>query len=212
MPYIIRPRRIRSMAVAVLGSALLFGAVPAVANAAPCAKSPSSKLLEAYGDTSLYSLLTGSSFASGASGWSLSNAEVVAGESYEVNGGSNAVLVQPDGSAVSPPVCVSSEYPTFRFFARSFGGEQQQSWPWGDGGQSSLNVSLRWKDMFGFTHNSNVGTIQSSSSWELSPALKLASALPLWMRGSTLTVRLVFQASGSASWAVADVFIDPYSR
>lgn len=208
MPYIIRPRRVRNILSAVLGSAVLLGAVPAIANAA-CPKSTSSKLLAALGDTAEYGLLSGSTFESGASGWSLSSAELVSGSAYEVFGGSHAILIKSGGTLVSPEFCVSSEYPTFRFFTRQISS----------GSGHTLNVSLRYKDILGISHTTSVAQIQPSSSWTLSPPVKLASALPLWMPGSTLNVSLVLQASsglifqtGSGTWAVSDVFIDPYSR
>ena len=203
MPYIIRPRRVRNILSAILGSAVLLGAVPAIANAA-CPKSPSSKLLAALGDTSEYGLLTGSSFESGAGGWSMSNAEVVSGNaSYDVDGGSFAALIKSNGSLVSPEFCVSSEYPTFRFFARELSGGNLLS---------SLNVSLRFKGILGLTQTVTVGQVKPSGSWALSPVLRLSSALPLWMPGSTLNVKLVLTPNFGGNWAVADVFIDPYSR
>ena len=111
--------------------------------------------------------------------------------------------IQPNGVAVSPAFCVSSEYPSFRFFQRQISGGG-----WG----SSLNVSLRWTDVYGFSHNTDVASLRPSSSWALSPVLQLASALPLWMPGSTLKVQLVLQPSWAAAWAIDGVYIDPYKR
>jgi hypothetical protein len=111
-------------------------------------------------------------------------------------------VIQPNGVVVSPAFCVSSEYPSFRFFAH-----QVSSGGWA----SALNVSLRWTDNYGWRHDTSVASLRPDSEWALSPVLKLASALPLWMPGSTLSVRLVFQPYGGA-WAIDDVFIDPYRR
>jgi hypothetical protein len=199
MPYIIRPRGVRKIAVALFGTALLIGAVPALANAA-CPKLPVSQALAQFGDNSEYALVSGSSFESGARGWSLTNAEVVSGSG--ANGGSDSLVVQPNGLAVSPGFCVSSEYPSFRFFARQISG----------GGFAALNVSLRWTNVFGFPVETPVASLQPNSEWTLSPVLRLAGALPLWMPGSTLKVRLVFQPIWGGSWAIDDVYIDPYSR
>ena len=204
MPYIIRPRGVRRLAAALFGTVLLIGAVPAVTDAA-CPKLPVTQALTQFGDNSEYALVSGSSFESGAPGWSLTNAEVVNGEG--ANGGSDSLEIEPDGVAVSPTFCVSSEYPSFRFFARQVSGGG------GDGdGPSSLNVSLRWSQGWGYSRETTVASLQPSSEWTLSPALQLASALPLWMRDSTLKVRVVFEPSGGASWAIDDVYIDPYSR
>jgi len=200
MPYIIRPGGVRRLAAALFGTVLLIGAVPAVTNAA-CPKLPITQALTQFGDNSEYALVPGSSFESGAPGWSLTNAEVVNGEG--ANGGSDSLEIEPDGVAVSPTFCVSSEYPSFRFFARQVSG--------GDG-PSSLNVSLRWSAGWGYGRETTVASLQPSGEWTLSPVLKLASALPLWMRGSTLKVRVVFEPSGDGSWAIDDLYIDPYSR
>jgi hypothetical protein len=198
MPYV---KGIRRLAAAVFTSALIVGAVPAVA-AASCPVQTSTTALAKFGDNASYYLLTGSSFEGGASGWSLDNAEVVSEEN--ATGGSQAVMIAPNGSATSPEFCVSSEYPTFRFFAHSVGRT-------GFFG-SSLTASLRWTDADGFDHDVTVATLQRSRGWVLTPVLQLASALPLWMPNATLKVRLVLEAGWSARWAVAGVYIDPYSR
>lgn len=200
MPYIIRPKGIRRMAATLFGVVLVVFAIPAAADAA-CPSNPSSTLLAGFGDNAAYSLLAGSSFESGASGWSLTNAEVVNEEG--ATGGSTALAIAPNGHAVSPVFCVSSEYPSFRFFAH----ETSSGSP-----GSSLRVSLQWTDLWGFHHTTQVGSLQTGEEWALSPVLGLAKALPLWMPGFTLQVHIAFQPSGSASWAVDNVYIDPYSR
>jgi hypothetical protein len=221
MPYIIRPKGPRRFVATLIGAILLVCAVPAAADAA-CPSNPVSALLAPFGDNASYALLSGSSFESGSPGWSLNNADVVGGEGASeegtggegaggegtggegANGDSYSLAIAPGGSAVSPQFCVSSEYPSFRFFARETGG--------GGGWGSSLNVSLRWAIGFWHEIETPVASLQPNGSWTLSPALRLAGALPLWMPGSTLKVRLAFKPSGGASWAIDDVYIDPYSR
>jgi len=198
MPYIIRPRGVRNIVATLLGTTVLVAAAPAVASAAECPSSPANTALAQFGDNALYSLLSGSSFEAGAAGWSLENAQVVSGGA---NGGSHSLLIGRGGVAVSPAVCVSSEEPTFRFFARQVGGWRN----------ASLNVSLRWTED-GFQHSTTVGSIDSSSQWTLSPALELATALPLSQSSSTLSVNIAFQPSWGSTWAIDDVYIDPYSR
>lgn len=202
MPYIIRPRCSRSALATGLATAILIGAAPAAANAA-CPTSAISHPFAKFGDGSAYSLIPGGSFEAGAPGWALSGASVVSGnESYEVAGGSHSLAIQATGSAVSPAICVSTAYPTFRFFARRTSGS------WG-----VLNVILRWTDASGNTHNTTVAAIQSGTSWTPSSALKLSSTLPLWQSGETLSARLVFKPEPyGGAWAIDDVYVDPYSR
>ncbi len=200
MPYIIRPKGFRRIAATLFGVVLLTCAVPAAASAA-CPSNPASQLLSAFGDNAAYSLLNGSSFESGSAGWSLTNAEVL--EEEGATEGANALAIEPGGKAVSPTFCVSSEYPSFRFFGRQLSG---------GGRGASLNVALLWTDLWGYHHTTSVGSLQPGGEWTLSPVLELGRALPLWMPGLTIQVRLQFQASGSGSWAIDDVYIDPYSR
>jgi hypothetical protein len=203
MPYIIRPRQVRTIVAGLFGTLFLIGAVPAAANAAGCPSKPTSQVFKQFGDTAEYSLVQGGSFESGAPGWSLTNSTVVGGnESYNVAGGSHSLAIQPTGEAVSPAFCVSIANPSFRFFAR------QTSGSWG-----VLNTILRWTDSSGTTHDTTVAALQTGTSWTLSPVLKLASTLPLWQAGSTLSVRLVFKPEQyGGAWAIDDVYIDPYRR
>jgi len=205
MPQTTHPRqihRIRSLVCTLLGSGLLIGFVPAAADAA-CASSPLSSPFARFGDTASYSLLEGGSFESGAPGWSLTNAAVVNGnESYEVAGGSHSLAIAPNGIAVSPAFCVSVATPSFRFFARQTSG----SW-------AVLNVSLRWADRSGVSHETSVASLQSGTSWTATPVLQLASTLPLWQPTSTLSVQVVLRPERyGGAWAVDDVYIDPRMR
>jgi hypothetical protein len=201
MPITTPTRKLHRLIGTLAGAALLAGAAPAAASAA-CPSSPSSAMLEEYGDQAHYSLLAGSTFEGGAApGWTLNRAQVIATQG--VHGAPYALSVQAGGSAVSPSFCVSSEYPSFRFFARQLSG---------GGFGAGLSVSLRYVDNLGFTHQTMPATIAPASAWTLSPVLGLASALPLWMPGATLRVQLVFQPSYAASYAMANVYIDPYSR
>jgi hypothetical protein len=209
MPQVIRRRRVREVAVAMLGAGLLVGA-PTVADAAQpapasaaCASGQLSSPFARFGDTASYGLLSGGSFESGAPGWSLTNSTVASGnESYAVAGGSHSLAIQPNGVAVSPQFCVSIANPSFRFFARQT-----------DGSWAVLNVSLRWTDASGVSHETTVASLQSGTAWTVSPVLQLATTLPLWQASSTLSAQLVFKPERyGGAWAIDDVYIDPRMR
>jgi hypothetical protein len=187
----------------LLVTGVLMGAVPVAADAAACSSGQVSHPFKQFGDSAGYSLLPGGSFEAGAPGWALSGAAVVSGnESYNVAGGSHSLAINATGVAVSPAFCVSVANPSFRFFARRTSGS------WG-----VLNVILRWSESSGATHETTVAAIQSGTSWTVSPTLKLATTLPLWQEGSTLSARLVFKPEPyGGAWAIDDVYIDPYSR
>ncbi len=90
----------------------------------------------------------------------------------------------------------------FRFFARRTSGS------WG-----VLNVVLRWTDSTGTSHDTSVASLQSGTSWTPSSPLQLATTLPLWQAGETLSAKLVFKPEQyGGSWAIDDVYIDPRMR
>jgi hypothetical protein len=155
-----------------------------------------------FGDKASYSPLAGGSFESGAAGWSLSGSSVVSGnESYNVAGGTHSLAIQPTGTAVSPSFCINTEEPTFRFFLRQTSG----SW-------AVLNVILVWTDSSGTVHDTTVGSLQTGTSWAASPALQLATTLPLSSTG-TISAKLEFKPEQyGGAWTIDDVYVDPHSR
>jgi hypothetical protein len=198
MPYIIRPR-IRTLAVGLFAGALLTGAAPAVA-AAACPAVPASQVFGPLGDSAFYALVPGGTFESGAPGWSLSQGEVIS-ENVTLTHRQRALVIKPHGRVVSPPFCVTNEDPTFRFLYRTVRG----------GGK--MNVGVSWTDGSGSSHETVVATLPSNPSWTASPVLPLASVLPLANVSTLEGVRLVFTATHPGlSFAIADVYIDPYRR
>ncbi len=203
MPYVLRPRGLRTGLTALLSAVAVF-VVPAAAQAA-CASTPTTKPFQVFGDSNNYSLAPNAGFESGASGWSLSGARVTSGnESWSVRaaGDSKSLAIDATGTAVSPPVCIDISRPTFRFFAKRTSGT------WG-----ALAVKLRWRDANGATNETVVGSIGTGTAWQPTSPLSLASSLPLWNLDQTLSVQLVFDPENyGGSWAIDDVYVDPYGR
>jgi hypothetical protein len=194
--------RIRRLLASVLGCLLLAGAAPVVAGAA-CPVSPTTESFAQFGDGSSYSLAPGGSFEAALPGWSLGKASVAAGnESYNVVGGSHSLALPAGGVVYSPWICISSEYPSFRFFARRTGGSTA----------ASLGADLQWLNVLGLGVDTPAGSVAGTASWEPSPVMRLGNSIPLWLPGSVSYVRLVFRAGDTASWAIDDVLIDPYNR
>lgn len=217
MPYIIRPRQMIKLAAGTFASLLLVGAAPALAQApASCPKVETTHAFQKFGDNSSYMLVEGGLFESGAPNWLLNEAGIVnespeeENQSYEevgkrhdhlydgglYTGRGHSLAISNGGEAVSPPFCVSSEFPSFRFLTRERYGYA-----------GVLQVSLRWTDSSG-THQTSDAAIVGSRQWTLTPVLQLASKLPA---GVTPAVRLVFQPTGG-SFVIDDIYIDPYSR
>jgi hypothetical protein len=202
MPYQIpRPRGKRNLC-ALLGAALLAFAAPAAAQACTVATANESQAFAQLGDPSYYTLVPGSDFRTGTDGWSTSGASVttrLAALAFNGSTNSDALQIGAGGSAVSPVICVSNATPTFRFFGLA-------------GGVSLLQVNLLWTDAIGFSHVSPVGILTPSGGWRASSPLMLGTALPLWMPGSTLRVRVQFVPVGDDPWAIDEIYVDPYSR
>jgi hypothetical protein len=195
-------RQVWKMLAILLGSVLLLGTAPVVADAA-CPTNPTGSSFAQFGDEAAYSLAPGGSFESAGAGWSFNNASVIGGnESFNVVAGSHSLAIAAGGVAVSPWICISSEYPSFRFFARQLSGAAN----------ASLGASLQWITALGLSVDTGAGSVRGPSSWAPSAVMKLGNSLPLWLPGSSLYVRLSFRPLGDSAWAIDDVFIDPYKR
>jgi hypothetical protein len=201
VPYIIRPRDVRRTVAGLASALAMIAAAPTSAAAStPCPAGATTHPFAQYGDDAAYSLVPNGDFESGSAGWSLYRAEVI-GESAPT-GGSHALALNPGGVAVSPPFCVSLEYPSFRFFLRQLHG----------GGK--LYVRLRYQTSSGDVREKLVAALSGSGSWTPSPVLALAGNLPLLNAQEGLDpVQLVFSTSHPGlAWAIDDVSVDPYSR
>jgi hypothetical protein len=77
---------------------------------------------EAFADSNYYTLVEGSEFNGGAAGWEMTNGAAVVGGTRP-DGSTGEVLDLPAGAiAVSPPVCVTLQYPTARSWVQSVQG------------------------------------------------------------------------------------------
>ena len=76
-----------------------------------------------------------------------------------------------------------------------------------------LNVTLLWTDSSGTVHETTVGSLQTGTSWAVSPIEQLATTLPLSNSTSSINAKLEFAPEQyGGAWAIDDVYIDPHSR
>ena len=187
-------------------SAVAVFVVPAAAQAA-CGSTPTTKAFQAFGDSNDYSLVPNAGFETGSGGWSLSRSVVTAGnEPWSVRGAgdSKSLAIDASGAAVSPTVCIDINRPTYRFFAKRTSGS------WG-----VLNLRVRWQDASGHTNETTIASLDCNfgTAWRASPALNIASLLGLWNADQDASVQLVFDPENyGGSWAIDDVYVDPYGR
>jgi hypothetical protein len=205
LPYVYRPKQVRNALAAALGAAALtLAAVPAAE--AACTATPTTKAFASFGDNADYSLAPGGAFESGSPGWSLSGAAVVNGNQnvkrYR-SSDSKSLAVNATGKAVSPWFCAGIEHPSFRLYARRTSGS------WG-----VLNIKLRAKSPNGVVNETVVGSLSAGdSAWRPTPSIALSTVLWMWNGSQSTSVQLVFDPEDyGGSWAIDDVYIDPYSK
>jgi hypothetical protein len=199
LPLVIHPRVRKTIGrVAAMTCVAVFASAGAAY--AACPAQPTTTPFSQWGDNNSYFLVPGGSFEGTASqvGWTLNNAGLIAGnEPFHVSGASDDQSLQIDagGTATSPTFCADSTMQDFRFFARedSPGGELKVQ-----------GVARTWYGTFAAT----VAVLQdgSMSSWGPTRQLKI----PRIPTGLGIPVAIRFVTSGSSSWQVDDVYVDPY--
>jgi hypothetical protein len=204
------PRRLRSLASALIASAslLALSAAPAdagvlVKSAVGCGTPPAAQPFARWGDSALYSLVSNGGLESGSTDWSLSNASVVSGnESYYVRaaGDSKSLSLPAGSSATTRAYCVGLSKPAMRFFAKSAN----------TGLLSSLRVDVLVETSLGLTVSLPIGTVSPNSAWAPSPRLLIvANLLPL-LPGQQTPVAFRFTPQGTGNWWIDDVYVDPH--
>jgi hypothetical protein len=154
-----------------------------------------------WDDPADYFLAPDGDFSSGAAGWELAGAEVVAeNEPYYVHGGDApaAVRLESGASATSPTICVAQDDPTMRFFARSTGE------PTG-----TLGVEVLYTDPQGDPQALPIGTLAGDAAGEWAPTVPM----PITVNVYEMAVAFRFTAEGTgSSWLIDDVYVDPYRK
>ena len=181
MSYSIRPRVARTLA-ATLTVAPPSVAAPALAGAA-CATSSTSHPFSQFGDSAAYSLLPGGSFEAGAPGWVLTQRRRGFGQ-RELQGRrrlATPLAIQPNGWRSRRPVR-KHLLPLLPLLRATH--ERQLGCPERDPALERI--------LGNDPRNRGRGDPELTS-WTPTPILKLATTLPLWQSGSTL----------SASWCSA---------
>ncbi len=108
-------------------ASLCLPAVSAVAAVAPaeCAGQVFSQPFTAFGDSNYYTLVRGGEFNSASEGWELSKGARIITTTRPYGSGAGGVLDLPSGAvAISPPVCVTLQYPTARVWVRNVKGAE----------------------------------------------------------------------------------------
>lgn len=149
-------------------------------------------------DGAQYTLVGDGDLTGGAAGWDLDGADLVAdNEPWYVHGGSTprALRLRAGDSATTPPMCVSLQHPTMRFFLRNRGGLL-----------GALKVDVVMSN--GLTLP--VGVIPGllgDDDWNPSPTLLVV--------GNLLDDEVAFRFTAiglGGSYVIDDVYVDPYKK
>lgn len=193
------PIRLKHAARAALAAAAvsLVAASPAAAAKATCPGATSQPFLP-WGDVADYQLMPGGSFE-GTPGWTLSaGARVAAGsEPFDATGaaGAKSLSLVPGASATSPPVCLTADHGSFRFFAKAMQG---------DG--ASLRVEVLADSP---TQVIDLGAVTGTTAWAPTSSLTTGVDSLVLDADGTTQVRFRFTAD-SGKWQVDDVYVDPW--
>lgn len=209
-----RPRRIALLA-ALAGAAV---AVPSAQAAAPltgiCPGQEFSQPFAALGDTAPYTLVPRGDFESTTVGWWGSRAYLVRDQGHTLGMGRDrwALELADGGSVVTPPVCVTADYPFMRFVARSMSGSKD----------AGLLVEVLY-DNGGPLQAITVGRLDGAkmATWGATPRLRTAVMLgtvagavggltSLRVAGAG-EMRIRLTATGG-TWRVDDMYVDPRMR
>jgi hypothetical protein len=201
MPYVIRPKG--ALAAIVGCAALLLSNAPAQAAsisslASSCQAPVLSRSLLSAGDPNYYFMLAGESADNfQGTGWALSKGASIKRVAL-ADGSVGSVLDLPSGAkAVSPIVCVTSEYPSARLMEHNISG--------------NAGVELYVSYWGGNTWSARYGgqARVTGQSWKLSEPLAMSPS----KKGSWQLAHVELVGAGNAGRSeLYDLYVDPYSR
>jgi hypothetical protein len=191
--------------IAITSAALAVAVVSAGA-AQACNYTGAQQVFKPWGDQHSYVLAPDGGFEAGGQGWSLGGGGKTVAENepfYLNDAGDSRSLALPAGStAVSPPICMSLDTPSFRLVARNSGDPS-----------SGLRVEATYA-LLGLVRTKTVSTVYGSSSWapsqQMSTVLSLSTIVGAVIP-SAIQIRITPLGSGG-NWQVDDLYIDPFAR
>jgi hypothetical protein len=201
--------RMRMLVTVASVFAVVFGA--AAANASPasadlfpsCPDRQTATPFAAWGDDNAYFAVPGGTFETGDTAWTTTDATVAAdNESYYVNSPSDtqSLSLTGDAQATSPDVCVDMGEHTIRLFVKSSG--DADSW---------LHIQASVTDpLTGLVFSSGYDLYAGAATTDWSPTDPIF--IPNLLGGllDTEQLSLTFTTSGSATWNIDDVYVDPF--
>jgi hypothetical protein len=188
------------VAVAVLGAPASALAGPAPSSPALCAAVPTTPAFSAWGDPNEYLPFQGSSFESGASGWSWgAKAKIVGGDDAHLLStvGSHAVELPSGGMAKSPWTCVDSTMPSMRFLVKRISGT------------GNLTVTGTVAGVKGSI--TTIASFAGGSEWAPSPVVTFPTTfMSAYLTTGSLNAQFLFTSDPGTVYRIDDVHMDPF--
>lgn len=217
MPYIPGGRRRGMSIVVAVAAALLVPAASAMAAPPPdwiasalstagvstvtCSNPTLTQPFAPFGDRNYYTLAPGESDSNfTGDGWMLLNGANITSATLADGSTTGSVLDLPGGSmAISPPMCVASNYPTARTMALNVHG----------GG--GVHVYVTYAGTSSWTKAKDGGSAHGKgNAWGLSDNLKVSPAnTPGWQ---IVRFALVADGGGNNEYQIYNFYVDPYSK
>jgi hypothetical protein len=172
-------------------------------SSAVCDYPDPAQIFLAWGDDASYTLAPQGDF-SATDGWTLSKDASVVPTADPFSGAQQSLQLGHDGQAASPAMCVSLDYPTFRFFTRDVGGN----------GKANLKVDVLYEDFDGHVKHLTIARLKARSDWQPSLVVPiymnmLAAASP----SGVTAVAFEFKAEGlqkGETLSISSFYLDPY--
>jgi hypothetical protein len=151
-----------------------------------------------WADDADYTLMPDGDLTQGGAGWNLGGAEVVdENEPWYVHGGDTpaAVRVETGDTATTPPICITRDHPTMRFFVRNAGG---------DYGTLTVEAVLP---------NGQAMAVDVMFGMDESHEWAPSAIVPIFANLVSNEVSFRFTAAGpDSAWVIDDVYVDPYGK
>lgn len=194
-------RKFLTAAVAAIAATAL-----SAATAQACPYTGAEQVFRPWSDLSFYVLAPDGGFEEGGKGWSLSGGAVAVpgNEAFYLNDPADkrSLKLPAGSSAVSPPICMAIDTPTFRLLARNTGDPD-----------SRLRVEASYK-LLGLLRTRVVDTVAAGSAW--APSQPMSTVLTLSTVVGTLTpsaiqIRIT-PVDSDGRWQIDDLYVDPFAR
>ncbi len=213
MPFVVTGARKGGRILAAMIALVAIGAAPAsaagskdkkaAANPDACVVSHTfSHPFAAWNDSADYALAPAGNFETGAAGWTLSAASLTSGNQPFAASGGTSLRLPAKATATSPPMCIDSQYPHFRVFARNVGRAK-----------SPLKVKVLFLDGKGKIRRTSSGELTApSTAWFPSDSLQIGVTFNPLVAAGAAPVAFRFSAGSNSDWQIDDVYVDPYAR